>query len=178
MRDYRPTQCFAMEERRNAVGRIQTIRFGDRITVQLQPLPEPYRELAVPRFILQPLFENAYNHGVEKMENGLIQLRFKMEPEFLNIYVENNGSCPDAELEKLTQYLNSTDRKAECTALKNVKLRMQMQGGDLQVSHGTLGGFGVSLRLPLHPAHSLNTEQQNGQPQKEETSHADTVACG
>lgn len=126
----------------------------------------------------QPLFENAYNHGVEKMENGLIQLRFKMKPEFLNIYVENNGSCPDAELEKLTQYLNSTDRKAECTALKNVKLRMQMQGGDLQVSHGTLGGFGVSLRLPLHPAHSLNTEQQNGQPQKEETSHADTVACG
>ena len=69
-------------------------------------------------------------------------------------------------------------KQAECTALKNVKLRMQMQGGDLQVSHGTLGGFGVSLRLPLHPAHSLNTEQQNGQPQKEETSHADTVACG
>ena len=55
---------------------------------------------------------------------------------------------------------------------------MQMQGGDLQVSHGTLGGFGVSLRLPLHPAHSLNTEQQNGKPQKEETSHADTVTCG
>ena len=178
-RSAQPVVTLAMEYQ-NIVDytEIQTIRFGDRITVQLQPLPEPYRELAVPRFILQPLFENAYNHGVEKMENGLIQLRFKMEPEFLNIYVENNGSCPDAELEKLTQYLNSTDRKAECTALKNVKLRMQMQGGDLQVSHGTLGGFGVSLRLPLHPAHSLNTEQQNGQPQKEETNHADTVACG
>lgn len=178
-RSAQPVVTLAMEYQ-NIVDytEIQTIRFGDRITVQLQPLPEPYRELAVPRFILQPLFENAYNHGVEKMENGLIQLRFKMEPEFLNIYVENNGSCPDAELEKLTQYLNSTDRKAECTALKNVKLRMQMQGGDLQVSHGTLGGFGVSLRLPVHPAHSLNTEQQNGQPQKEETSHADTVACG
>lgn len=178
-RSAQPVVTLAMEYQ-NIVDytEIQTIRFGDRITVQLQPLPEPYRELAVPRFILQPLFENAYNHGVEKMENGLIQLRFKMKPEFLNIYVENNGSCPDAELEKLTQYLNSTDRKAECTALKNVKLRMQMQGGDLQVSHGTLGGFGVSLRLPLHPAHSLNTEQQNGQPQKEETSHADTVACG
>ena len=178
-RSAQPVVTLAMEYQ-NIVDytEIQTIRFGDRITVQLQPLPEPYRELAVPRFILQPLFENAYNHGVEKMENGLIQLRFKMEPEFLNIYVENNGSCPDAELEKLTQYLNSTDRKAECTALKNVKLRMQMQGGDLQVSHGTLGGFGVSLRLPLHSAHSLNTEQQNGQPKKEETSHADTVACG
>ena len=124
-RSAQPVVTLAMEYQ-NIVDytEIQTIRFGDRITVQLQPLPEPYRELAVPRFILQPLFENAYNHGVEKMENGLIQLRFKMEPEFLNIYVENNGSCPDAELEKLTQYLNSTDRKAECTALKNVKLRI------------------------------------------------------
>lgn len=107
---------------------------------------------------------------------------FRPRPPFNPIFSfslkTHNGSCPDAELEKLTQYLNSTDRKAECTALKNVKLRMQMQGGDLQVSHGTLGGFGVSLRLPLHPAHSQNTEQQNGQPQKEETSHADTVACG
>ena len=178
-RSAQPVVTLAMEYQ-NIVDytEIQTIRFGDRITVELQPLPEDCQELAVPRFILQPLFENAYNHGVEKMEKGRIQLRFKMEPEFLNIYVENNGSCPDAELENLTQYLNSTDRKAECTALKNVKLRMQMQGGDLQVSHGTLGGFGVCLRLPLHPAHPLNTEQQNQQPQKEGPSHADTVACG
>lgn len=88
-RSAQPVVTLAMEYQ-NIVDytEIQTIRFGDRITVQLQPLPEPYRELAVPRFILQPLFENAYNHGVEKMENGLIQLRFKMEPEFLNIYVE------------------------------------------------------------------------------------------
>lgn len=50
---------------------IQTIRFGERIAVELQPLPEAYRELNVPRFILQPMFENAYNHGVEKMENGI-----------------------------------------------------------------------------------------------------------
>lgn len=151
---------------------IQTIRFGDRITVQLQPLPEQYRELSVPRFILQPMFENAYNHGVEKMENGCIQLRFESDGDALDIYVENNGSCPDADLEALTQYLNSTDRQAECTALKNVQRRIQLLGGALQVDHGTLGGFGVRLRIPLHP---LNvTPPEPSAHSKEDNTHADT----
>ena len=157
---------------------IQTIRFGERITVQLQPLPEAYRELNVPRFILQPMFENAYNHGVEKMENGFIQLRFESEADALNIYVENNGSCPDAELEALTRYLGSTDRQAECTALKNVQRRIQLLGGTLEVSHGTLGGFGVRLHIPLHPIHPLNSAAP-GQlsHSKEEGNHADTADC-
>lgn len=157
---------------------IQTIRFGERITVQLQPLPEQYRDLNVPRFILQPMFENAYNHGVEKMENGHIQLRFESEKDALNIFVENNGSCSDEELDALTQYLNSTDRQAECTALKNVQLRIQLLGGTLQVGHGTLGGFGVRLHIPLHPAHPLSPEA-TGEPAflKEKDSHANFTNC-
>lgn len=136
---------------------IQAIRFGDRITVQLEPLPEQYQELSVPRFILQPMFENAYTHGVEKIENGIIQLRFESDDTMLHIFVENNGDCPDADLDALQQYLNSSDRQAECTALKNVQLRMQMLGGDLQVGHGTLGGFGVCLHIPLHATYLLDT---------------------
>ena len=157
---------------------IQTIRFGERIAVELQPLPEAYRELNVPRFILQPMFENAYNHGVEKMENGHIQLRFESEVDALNIYVENDGTCPDAELETLTRYLNSTDRHAECTALKNVQRRIQLLGGTLEVSHGTLGGFGVRLRIPLHPVHPRNPDAPAGLSRsKEERNHANTVDC-
>ncbi len=49
---------------------IQTIRFGDRIKVELEPIPPGYEALMVPRFVLQPLFENAYNHGVEKSRRG------------------------------------------------------------------------------------------------------------
>ena len=155
---------------------IQTIRFGDRITVQLQPLPEQYRDLSVPRFILQPMFENAYNHGVEKIENGCIQLRFASGGDALDIFVENNGSCPDADLEALTQYLNSTDRQAECTALKNVQRRIQLLGGTLQVGHGALGGFGVRLHIPLHPAHPLNSAPpESSAHSKEENTHADTA---
>lgn len=128
---------------------IQTIRFGDRIAVRLAPLPPEYRTQPVPRFVLQPLFENAYNHGVEKMEQGVIQLRFVRRGRFLDILVENNGDCPDSELDALNLYLNDQSSQMECTALKNVRLRMLLAGGDLKVSHGALGGFGVRLSLPL-----------------------------
>ena len=127
---------------------IQTIRFGDRIRVELEPLPREYEELEVPRFVLQPLFENAYNHGVEKMTGGLIRLRFEIRPEELIIYVENNGACADGELAALSAYLEDGGENRIMTALKNVKSRMRLLGGDLTVSHGSLGGFCATLTLP------------------------------
>lgn len=128
---------------------IQTIRFGDRILVQLDQLPEEYKDLPTPRFVLQPLFENAYHHGVEKMEDGIIRLRFIKRDGYLDVWVENNGSCKDVELERLNRYLTSQDSEAEITALKNVRTRMQLIGGTLTVNHGSLGGFGVCLSLPI-----------------------------
>ncbi len=145
---------------------IQTIRFGDRITVELEPLPEGYAQLPVPRFVLQPLFENAYNHGVEKMSEGRIRLRFEEKPDALIILVENNGSCAEEELTALRAYLDCSDRDQKITALKNVKGRMQLLGGNLTVSRGELGGFCATLTLP------------GGKNNKEESYYADTSDRG
>lgn len=128
---------------------IQTIRFGDRIKVELEPIPPGYEALMVPRFVLQPLFENAYNHGVEKIAAGRIQLRFEPRPGALVILVENNGTCGDEELRALTAYLESTAPGEKLTALKNVKGRMKLLDGDLAVSHGSLGGFCAELTLSV-----------------------------
>ena len=128
---------------------IQTIRFGDRIKVELEPIPPGYEALMVPRFVLQPLFENAYNHGVEKIAAGRIQLRFEPRPGALVILVENNGTCGDEELRALTAYLESTAPGERLTALKNVKGRMKLLDGDLAVSHGSLGGFCAELTLSV-----------------------------
>lgn len=141
---------------------IQTIRFGDRIQVDLEPLPEQFASLEVPRFVLQPLFENAYNHGVEKIASGRIRLRFEQKPGALVILVENNGACSDEELAALTQYLEHTEPGQKITALKNVKERMKLLGGDLAVSRGTLGGFCASLTLV------------SGRTYKEESDHVHT----
>lgn len=127
---------------------IQTIRFGDRIQVELEPLPDEYKNLTVPRFVLQPLFENAYYHGVEKQRSGRIRLQFQPKPGALVILVENNGACTDEELTALTQYLSRSGEGEKITALKNVKGRMQLLGGDLSISRGSLGGFCAALTLP------------------------------
>ncbi len=126
---------------------IQKIRFGDRIRVELEPLPPEFANLPVPRFVLQPLFENAYNHGVEKITGGRITMRFVPAPETLTILVENNGACPQADLDALVAYLEDDQMGDKITALKNVKGRMKLLGGDLTVSRGSLGGFCATLVL-------------------------------
>lgn len=126
---------------------IQKIRFGDRIQVELEPLPAEFQNLPVPRFVLQPLFENAYNHGVEKITGGRIVMRFVPTPETLTILVENNGACLQADLDALVAYLEDESMGEKVTALKNVKGRMKLLGGDLTVSRGSLGGFCATLVL-------------------------------
>ena len=134
---------------------IQKIRFGDRILVELEPLPAEFQNLPVPRFVLQPLFENAYNHGVEKITGGRIVMRFVPAEETLAILVENNGACLQEDLDALTAYLEREDGSEKMTALKNVKGRMKLLGGDLTVSRGSLGGFCATLTL------QRNREEEN-----------------
>ena len=138
---------------------IQTIRFGDRIQVELEPLPDAYKNLTVPRFVLQPLFENAYYHGVEKQQSGRIRLQFRPEPGALVILVENNGACTDEELAAITQYLARSEAGEKITALKNVKGRMRLLGGDLSISRGSLGGFCAALTLPCKNKNSVEEEK-------------------
>ena len=126
---------------------IQKIRFGERIQVEMEPLPAAFQNLPVPRFVLQPLFENAYNHGVEKITGGRIIMRFVSSPEALTILVENNGACLQSDLDALVAYLNCDEPGEKITALKNVRGRMRLLGGDLSVSRGSLGGFCAALTL-------------------------------
>ena len=139
---------------------IQTIRFGDRIQVELEPLPDAYKNLTVPRFVLQPLFENAYYHGVEKQQSGRIRLQFRPEPGTLVILVENNGACTDEELAAITQYLTRSETGEKITALKNVKGRMRLLGGDLSISRGSLGGFCAALTLPCKKMNPAKEEKE------------------
>lgn len=143
---------------------IQKIRFGDRIEVEMEALPAEFQNLPVPRFVLQPLFENAYNHGVEKITGGRIVMRFLAQDDTLTILVENNGACLQSDLDALTAYLEREDTGEQMTALKNVKGRMKLLGGDLTVSRGSLGGFCAALIL----------KRNEGEEGKQNADHSDS----
>ncbi len=81
--------------------KLQQLRFGDRLNYEII-CPEECRSIQIPRLILQPLVENAVNHGIEPCEHPcLCRVMICIEDDLLKILVEDNGVGFDTEaLEK------------------------------------------------------------------------------
>ncbi len=74
---------------------IEQIRFGERMSFNIEVAKELEYQL-IPRFILQPLIENAIKHGISKIEgNGEVSLNIYKNSEGIIIEVADNG--PDFE---------------------------------------------------------------------------------
>jgi len=69
---------------------IQRGRFGDRLTVQLAVDPKVLNA-SVPVFLLQPLMENAFEHGKSDDKHTTIALRAGRERDTLYVSLEDDG---------------------------------------------------------------------------------------
>lgn len=70
---------------------LQSCRFGDRCTYELD-IDDATKSLNIPRLCLQPLVENAYQHGVEpQVEACKIIITSKLMEDRFHIYVSNTG---------------------------------------------------------------------------------------
>lgn len=127
---------------------IQAIRFSNTIIV-FEELPSKYKEMLVPRLILQPIIENAFEYGLSKsVVQPMIAVRFTEAVEGLYITVEDNGNnADDTELQRLNQALSADDGKeAESTGLVNVNKRIKSKFGNnsgITLSLGAQGGWTV-----------------------------------
>ena len=71
---------------------IQQVRFADRLQVKIDATPEALEGL-VPCFLLQPIIENAIQHGIAPMEmGGLVETCVKRIGDRLWMQVRDNGS--------------------------------------------------------------------------------------
>ncbi len=129
---------------------IQQSRFYDRIRIEFEQLPEQYNNLLVPRLILQPIIENAFEHGLEnKEEGGILKITFVEKEAFLEIRVEDNGDHGDIQLDKLKALLGNKEH-VEVTGLLNIHKRLQIYFGEeagLAVRRSSLGGIEVLIKL-------------------------------
>lgn len=74
---------------------IEKIRFSERLDV-LFDVSEDIHALKIPRFILQPLAENAIKHGISKViEKGLMVISIKKDSDRIILEVKDNGSSFD-----------------------------------------------------------------------------------
>jgi two-component sensor histidine kinase len=70
---------------------IQSVRFGDRLKVEMNIAPETLRAM-VPSMLLQPLVENAIRHGIEgRMSGGTILVSASRVEDQLQIRIVDDG---------------------------------------------------------------------------------------
>jgi signal transduction histidine kinase len=73
---------------------IQRIRFGDRLTIQLD-VPDGTGDALIPTLMLQPLVENAVEHGVSRTYQGArVRLRAERAGDRLRLEIADNGPGP------------------------------------------------------------------------------------
>lgn len=77
---------------------VEKVRFGERLKFTVEVSDPGLNELHVPKFILQPIVENAIKHGVSKMADmGTIVVKIYEKDDWLHLCVHDNGPLfPDS----------------------------------------------------------------------------------
>jgi hypothetical protein len=121
---------------------LQDIRSAGQVRQGITVDPRLYDAL-VPTMILQPLVENAYVHGLSRVNDGLIEITAKEEDGQLSIAVRNSGVG-----------LNSSNRESGGMGigLTNVKNRLRLHFGDsgsLAIHEVSNGLVEATVKFPL-----------------------------
>ena len=129
-------------------------RFGDRVRIRWHISPQvDLADTMVPSFLLQPLVENAYQHGIGPKESGgCVDIYMETEGSLLRIRVADDGVGMDAKkLEVLRQCMESPSLPSAHIGIYNVAARLRLLGPgysmDMQSEPGQ--GTTVNLVLPL-----------------------------
>ncbi|MET3941501.1 two-component system sensor histidine kinase YesM [Paenibacillus sp. PvP094] len=131
---------------------IQQLRFSRRIKVDFGQVPLEMEHIQVPRLIIQPIIENAYEHSLEKnTDMGLLRVHFYMEESFIEFVVEDNGNELRMEdIELLQERLLNETSTDEMTGLMNIHRRLRLTYGEksgLFLSRSELQGLRVAVRI-------------------------------
>lgn len=134
---------------------IQGLRFEGRIQIHFEELPLEFAKLPVPKLILQPLLENAFNYGLHnKLKDGLLEIHFSSDNDALTIIVEENGEeLTDEVLNTLSEKLETAKTESadfEMTGLLNIQRRLNIFSNynySMHVSRSHMGGLCVSITL-------------------------------
>lgn len=116
----------------NAYLYIVTQRFGERLKVDID-LPGELMGCRVPRLILQPVIENAVEHGIHPGGEGRVALRGYLEGGFLILEIENDGGLSAEDEAHIARLLSPDyDMAGEPSGnigIANVNLRLRILYG-------------------------------------------------
>ena len=129
---------------------IQRVRFEPRVRIEAEELPEEIADEPVPSLIIQPIVENAFQHGVRDMDSGgVVRLRYQVtETEFRVIVSDNSGRMTPERVEELWQKLLRQEEQ-DVSALRNLYRRLQIyeEGAQALTLECEDGGLKASVRF-------------------------------
>ena len=139
----------------NAYLYIVKERYGRRLTVDVD-LPPELMDCLVPRLILQPVIENAVEHGIGPSGQGQVSLRGFREGERLILEIENNGGLSPRDEEHIARLLSPDyDMQNEPSGnigIANVNQRLRILCGPdcgLTITRGKGGAVTARLTVAL-----------------------------
>lgn len=104
-------------------------RLGNRFQYVIHCDEELYM-IEVPRLIIQPIVENAVEHGMYPSKQGMIHLDIWREEDVLYIQVKNNSPLSEEDKEKIKEYLYEDDEISVhwsgSVGIRNVNRRLKI----------------------------------------------------
>ena len=105
-------------------------RFGAKFRCS-KDIDERFMTVQVPRLIIQPIVENAVEHGMNITKQGWLEIRLFERPEgYLCIEVEDNGHLTEADKAKIDRLLSHDielqQEKRVSLGIRNVDQRLKM----------------------------------------------------
>jgi sensor histidine kinase YesM len=122
---------------------IEQMRLGDRLHVNWDIDPS-LGQVSVPSLVLQPLVENAIQHGIAAAGGpGTLTLRAIRSGEFLELEVRDNGPGLEPEAAARSRGIGLANTRARLQRLYGERQSFEIQAGE---------GLAVRLRIPVSAA--------------------------
>ncbi len=117
----------------DAYAYIISERLGDKFTY-VKEIDESLLDVMVPKLIVQPIVENAVEHGLNEVQEGNIRLRIFGEDEFVVIEIVNDGALSEENKARIKHLLEETvdpeKEKSLSLGIRNVNNRLRLIYGE------------------------------------------------
>lgn len=134
---------------------IMNKRYNDSIKLYIEIEDDDFQGLKhhlLLKLLVQPLVENCFVHGLKnKVDNGIILIRFYRMKEYLYIEVEDNGAGIDPDILELEDRETQVPKKF--SALRNINERIHLYYGEqygMQIEGKEGRGSCIVLKLPYN----------------------------
>ncbi len=133
--------------------KIQKKRFGERVNLKWEIGPEcDIHLLLIPPFIVEPIVENAFKHGLEpKIGQGLVVVQINIYDDTLAIIIKDNGCGIQQDVLKSIENGDLPEENGSGIGLYNIMNRLQLLGEEYAISFKSEVGKGteVIVQMPV-----------------------------